>query len=263
MGTVPREIMKHIAKSTRARRDAGRKSFRRVKSNEERLYHEVVKQIETRILAGALKPGDMLPPERVMAEQFGVSRTVIREATKALELQGLVEVQHGRGVMVDTPSLANVADSLLRYMRIRESPIWALWELRRIIEVEIAGLAAERWEDADLAEVKTQLTRLEASVDNPQEYIEHDFEFHRAIARAGHNPLFPTVLEPFVSLLRESRHLGASVPNAPFKSIIVHRRIVDAIEKRNPPEARTAMREHFTQVAEFLAESQAITARRR
>jgi GntR family transcriptional repressor for pyruvate dehydrogenase complex len=255
--------MKQGAKAARVRGDNGRRSFRRVKSNEDRLYQEVVRQIEDRILRGALKPGDMLPPERVMAEQIGVSRTVIREATKALELQGLVEVQHGRGVMVAPPSSANFADSLMRYMRIRESPIWALWELRSTIEVEVAGLAAERWEEADLAQIKAQLARLEASVESPKEYVEHDFEFHRAIARAGHNPLFPSVLEPFVSLLLESRNLGASVPNAPRKSIVVHRRIVDAIESRNPANARKAMREHFAQVAEFLAESQAISARKR
>ncbi len=253
--------MKQGARTVRTRRDGGRQSFRRVKTNEERLYQEVVRQIESRILRRALKPGDMLPPERVMAEQFRVSRTVIREATKALELQGLVEVQHGRGVMVATPSLDNVADSLLRYMRIRESPIWALWELRSIIEVEIAGLAAERWEDDDLAQIKAQLARLEASVEDPQQYIEHDFEFHRAIGRAGHNPLFPSVLEPFVSLLLESRRLGASVPNAPRRLFVVHRRIVDAIEKRDPAAAREVMREHFAQVAEFLAESQAVSGR--
>jgi GntR family transcriptional repressor for pyruvate dehydrogenase complex len=233
-----------------------RAAFRKVKTSE-RLFLEVTRQIEDQIIEGKLKPGDMLPAERVMAEQFGVSRTVIREAMKALELRGLVEVQHGRGVMVVRPSADSVADSVLRFLKIEESPIWSLHELRSILEVEIAGLAAERHTDEDLQTLDELFTKMSVSVDVPGKYVEYDFEFHRALAKAAHNPLLPLVLEPYVTLMREARRLGATVRDAPKRSIEVHRPVLEAIKKRDGAAARLAMREHFAYVAEFIAEAEA------
>ncbi len=231
-------------------------AFKKVKTNE-RLFLEVTRQIEKQIIEGRLKLGDMLPAERVMAEQFGVSRTVIREAMKALELRGLVEVQHGRGVMVARPSADSVADSVLRFLKIEESPIWSLHELRSILEVEIAGLAAERHTDEDLQTLTDLFNKMSASLDAPAKYVEYDFEFHRALAKAAHNPLFPLVLEPYVTLMREARRLGATVRDAPKRSIEVHRPVLEAIKKRDAAAARHAMREHFTYVAQFITEAEA------
>lgn len=240
--------------------DAGRSAFQRIKTNE-RLFLEVVRQIEHRIIQGELKPGDMLPAERIMAEQFGVSRTVIREATKALELRGLVEVQHGRGVMVVKPSADSVADNMVRFLRIEESPIWALHELRSILEVGMAGLAAERRTDEDLHALNQIFDRMAESLDMPTDYVEHDFEFHRVLAKAAHNPLVPLVLEPYVTLMREARRLGATAPNASRRSIEFHRPILDAVTDGNATAARQAMREHFDYVAEFITEAEAQRAR--
>jgi GntR family transcriptional repressor for pyruvate dehydrogenase complex len=236
--------------------DTERAGFERIKTNE-RLFLEVVRQIEDRIVEGKLKPGDMLPAERIMAEQFGVSRTVIREAMKALELRGLVEVQHGRGVMVVKPSAEGVADSVLRFLKIQESPIWSLHELRSILEVEIAGLAAERRTPEDLETLDALFRKMLASVEAPTEYVEYDFQFHRALAKAAHNPLFPLVLEPYVTLMREARRLGATARNAPRRSIKFHKPILEAIKQSDAAGARRAMREHFAYVAEFIAEAEA------
>lgn len=238
------------------RAEIDRPSFQRIKTNE-RLFLEVVRQIEDRIIDGDLKPGDMLPAERIMAEQFGVSRTVIREATKALELRGLVEVQHGRGVMVIRPSADSVADSVVRYLKIQESPIWSLHELRSILEVEIAGLAAERRTEEDLKTLTELFRQMSDSLDAPNEYVAYDFEFHRALAKAAQNPLFPLVLEPYVTLMREARRLGATARDAPRRSIEFHRPILDALKNKDAAAARLAMREHFAYVAEFIAEAEA------
>lgn len=246
--------------STVSRADVERPSFQRVKTNE-RLFLEVVRQIEDRIIAGELKAGDMLPAERIMAEQFGVSRTVIREATKALELRGLVEVQHGRGVMVVRPSADSVADSVVRFLKIQESPIWSLHELRSILEVEFSGLAAERRTEEDLKTLTDLFQHMSASLDSPLEYVEYDFEFHRALAKAAHNPLFPLVLEPYVTLMREARRLGAMARNASRRSIGFHKPILEAIKNRDVAAARRAMREHFAYVAEFIAEAEANRAK--
>jgi GntR family transcriptional repressor for pyruvate dehydrogenase complex len=248
--------VKGTATATTPKPDAGRAAFHKVKTSE-RLFLEVVRQIEERIIQGKLKPGDMLPAERIMAEQFGVSRTVIREAMKALELRGLVEVQHGRGVMVVRPSADNVADSVLRFLKIEENPIWSLHELRSILEVEFAGLAAERRTEEDLVALGDLIKKMAASLEAPAEYVEYDFEFHRALARAAHNPMFFLVLEPYVALMREARKLGATARNAPRRSIEFHRPVFEAIKKRDPAAARAAMREHFAYVAEFIAEAEA------
>jgi GntR family transcriptional repressor for pyruvate dehydrogenase complex len=197
----------------------------------------------------------MLPPERIMAEQFGVSRTVIREAIKALELQGVVEVQHGRGVMVARPSADSVVDSMVRFVTIQESPIWDLVELRSILEVEIAGLAALRARGEDIERLTATLERMAALVDRPEEYVEQDMEFHRNLWRAAHNQLFPLVLEPFVTLMRASRRLGATAPNAPRRSLQTHTRILEAIRMHDKTAAQQIMREHFDQVAQFLTEA--------
>lgn len=245
-----------VRTTTPSKAEADRPAFQRIKTNE-RLFLEVVRQIEDRIISGDLRPGDMLPAERIMAEQFGVSRTVIREATKALELRGLVEVQHGRGVMVVTPSADSVAHSVVRFIKIQESPIWSLHELRSILEVEIAALASERRTDEDLTMLSEIFQHMSESVGTPQEYVEHDFEFHRALAKAAHNPLFPLVLEPYVTLAREARRLGAMVRNAPRRSIEFHRPILEAVKDKDAAAARRAMQAHFDYVAEFIAEAEA------
>ncbi|MBM4465026.1 MAG: FadR family transcriptional regulator [Chloroflexi bacterium] len=229
--------------------------FRKIKDNE-RLFQKVVDEVGTKIIEGVLKPGDMLPPERIIAEQFGVSRTVIREAIKALELQGLVEVQHGRGAMVVRPSADSVSDSVVRFVRTQNSPLWALLELRCILEVEIAGLAAERCTEEDIRNLTELWEQMATKVDSPSEYVELDLEFHRALCKAAHNQLFPLVLEPVMMLARESRRVGATAPNAPKRSIGVHKRILEAVKRRDSNEAQRTMREHLSQVAGFIAEAE-------
>lgn len=227
--------------------------FDRIKGNE-RLFQRVVDEIDAKIISGELKPGVMLPPERVLAEQFGVSRTVIREATKILELRGVIEVQHGRGAVVVKLSPDSVADSVVRFLKTESSPLSALLELRTILEVEIVALAAERATLQDLAHLEDLLGHMEELLNNPPEYVIQDMEFHRGLWKAAHNQLFPLVLEPFVTLMRESRRLGANAPNAPRRSIEIHRRIFQAVRAHKQEEARQIMREHFVQVAEFLTE---------
>jgi DNA-binding FadR family transcriptional regulator len=226
-------------------------AFERV-GDDQKLFKKVVEQIERSIVEHELKPGDMLPPERVMTQQFGVSRTVIREAIKALELQGSVEVQHGRGAIVSGASATNVSDSLVRYVRIQESSVWALHELRTILETEIAALAAERCTEEDIQEIDAIIKRMSAKMFSPTEYVELDLDFHRAIVNAAHNPLFPLVLDPFMTLMRESRRLGASVDGAPQRTIHAHMNILECIKRRDPKAARNAMKEHCALVAGFI-----------
>jgi GntR family transcriptional repressor for pyruvate dehydrogenase complex len=232
-------------------------TFERI-GDDERLFKKVAQQIEQSILEGELKPGDRLPPERVMTQQFGVSRTVIREAFKALELQGLIEIQHGVGAVVSSPSAANVADSLVRYVRIQESSIWALHELRTILETETAALAAERHTEEDIRKLDQIIMLMSSKIHSPAEYVALDLEFHHAIVEAAHNPMFPLVLDPFVTLMRESRRLGASVEGAPQRSFDAHRELLECIRQRDTKSARSKMQAHCDLVAAFIAEGAAL-----
>lgn len=229
--------------------------FDRARGERSRLYETVARAIEERILAGDLRPPDLLPPERILSEQFNVSRTVVREAIKALEHSGLVEARQGLGVVVASPSEGHVADTILRYVKLENSPQWALYELRNVLETEAAALAAARRDDEDLAELGSLIDRMTAKVHRPLEYVELDLEFHRALLKAAHNPLFNMVLEPFRAALIESRQFGATVPQAPTRSVSSHRRIYEAILDQDADRARREVKEHFETVAEFLAEA--------
>lgn len=242
-----------MSESASAGRDGVR--FDRARGERSRLYETVAKAIEERILAGDFRPPDLLPPERVLSEQFNVSRTVVREAIKALEHTGLVEARQGRGVVVLRPSEGHVAESILRFVKLENSPQWALYELRSILETEAAALAAQRRDDVDLEVLGSLIDRMTAKVDLPFEYVELDLEFHRALLKAAHNPLFNVVLEPFRAALYESRQVGATVPQAPTRSVSSHRRIYEAIVAQDPDQARMEVKEHFEKVAEFLAEA--------
>lgn len=218
------------------------------------LFQEVVRQIEQRVLSGDLEPGEMLPPERIMAEQFGVSRTVIREAVKALELRGLVAVQHGRGVQISRPTAKVFGDSILRYIRIQKSPIWALHELRSILEMGTVQLAAERRTEEDLSILHALVEEMERAVDKPLEYVKADLKFHKALTDAAHNPLIGPIFEPLSKLMIESRRIGAMAPDAPKRSIASHHAIVKAIAEQDADRAIEVMKEHFDRIARFLVE---------
>lgn len=220
------------------------------------LFQEVVAQIKKRVINGSLKTGEMLPPERVMAEQFGVSRTVIREAMKALELQGLVEVLHGRGIKLASPSMESVIETMVSFVKIDNSPIWALHEMRSIIETEIAGLAALRRTEEEIQGLKEILGQMSEKTDSPNEYSALDIKFHRALMTMTHNPLFPMVLEPFSELMLEARRIGALATDAQKRSLESHSEIVRAIEDQDAERAKYVMREHFEKVASFVSEAE-------
>ena len=220
-----------------------------------RLPEAMAEHIEGLITEGTLVPGMMLPPERVLSKAYGVSRTVTREAMKSLEGEGLVEILHGKGVRVRAKSAVSVANSLQMYILGTPRPLWSLLELRRLVEIGSAGLAAERRSDEEAAELDAITTQMRACLDDPRRYAELDLELHRVLSRATQNPMVEIVLEPFMQLLRESRQLGALARRAPARSIDAHVKLTDAILRQDASAARRAMSEHFDQVEEFLSET--------
>lgn len=214
-----------------------------------RLYEQIVQQIEESILKGVLKTGDQLPAERDLAQQFGVSRTAVREAVKALREKGLVEAYSGRGTFITNGTSQAVRQSFDRMIKIGQpDSSLHLAEVRAILEPEIAALAAIRMEEQYLLAMREAFAVMDRKRNNPEAYIEADLDFHLALAEAAANPLILSLIDSIVGVLREQRIRIFRVEGGPERGQFHHKRILRAIEQRDPTKARDAMRAHLEQV---------------
>jgi GntR family transcriptional repressor for pyruvate dehydrogenase complex len=219
-----------------------------------RLYEQIVQQLEDSIAEGTLKAGDQLPAERELAKQFGVSRTAVREAMKALGEKGLVEAYPGRGTFITIGRSHAIWQSLDRMIRIGGPEGSAfLVEVREILEPEIAALAANRAKEEDLASMREQVAVMDQAGNDPDAYIEADLDFHLALAEAAGNPLILSLIDSIVALLREQRLGIFRVEGGPARGQLHHKLILAAVERRDPGVAREAMRAHLKQVREDSA----------
>ncbi len=214
-----------------------------------RLYEQIVQQIEESILKGTLKPGDQLPAERELAQRFGVSRTAVREAVKALREKGLVEAYSGRGTFITDGTSQAVRQSFDLMVKIGQPDgSTHLAELRGILEPEIAALASTRVEEEDLATLRDAVAVMDGAHNDPEAYIEADLDFHLALAEAAANPLILSLLDSIVGLLREQRLRIFKVEGGPRRGQFHHKRILEAMEQHDAAKAREAMRAHLEQV---------------
>lgn len=216
-----------------------------------RLYEQIVQQIEESIRKGELIEGSQLPAERDLARQFGVSRTAVREAIKALQEKGLVDAFPGRGTFVTNGTSNSMRRSLDRIIKNGEPDGWDyLVEIREILEPEIAALAAVRATDQDLTTMREALEVMDSSGRDSEAFIEADLDFHLALAEAAANPIVLSLIDSIVGLLREQRLLIFQIAGGPERGQKHHRRILEAIERHDPQGARAAMQSHLSQVRE-------------
>ena len=220
-----------------------------------RLYEQIVQQIEASIVKGDLKAGDQLPAERELAQRFGVSRTAVREAVKALREKGLVEAYSGRGTFITDGTTQAVRQSLDLMVKIGQPEgSTHLAEVRAILEPEIAALAAVRIQEAELSTMRDAVSAMDrAGAKDPELYIEADLDFHLALAEGAANPLILSLLDSIVALLREQRMKIFRVPGGPERGQIHHKRILEAVERRDAEKSREAMRAHLSQVRDDSA----------
>ena len=215
----------------------------------ERLYEQIVDQIERLIVGGNLKVGDQLPSERELAEQFEVSRTAVREAIKALREKGLVEIRLGRGTFVTNGASGAVRRSLGLLLR-DENGFMNLAEVREILEPEIAALAATRVTEENIAAMTEAVGIMDTALDNVEIFVEADLDFHLALAEATQNPLIPLLVDSIVDLLREQRKRTGNVEGGLARGQYHHKKILEAIIQRDSLAARQAMQNHLLQVRE-------------
>jgi GntR family transcriptional repressor for pyruvate dehydrogenase complex len=189
-----------------------------------RIYEEIVRQIKAMIAEGRLASGDRLPPERELAEKFLVSRTSVREALRALESLGLVEIRPGEGTFIREASLDH------------------------LIEPAIAGLAAARATPDEIQEMQRILESQAREVAAGRTGVIQDAQFHAAIGRAAHNEAITRIAHAVMDLLTQSREESLNTPGRPTRSHQDHRRILEAIARRNGGGAEEAMRDHIAAV---------------
>jgi GntR family transcriptional repressor for pyruvate dehydrogenase complex len=214
-----------------------------------RLYEQIVQQIEQSIQKGALKEGDQLPAERELALQFGVSRTAVREAVKALHEKGLVEAYPGKGTFITSATSNSMRQTLGRMMKAGQSEGTPnLAEVREILEPEIAALAASRANKENFAAMREAIVVMDEARHDPDAFIEADLDFHLALAEAAANPLILSLIDSIVGLLREQRIRIFHVDGGPERGQYHHKRILEAVERGDSQGARDAMRAHLRQV---------------
>jgi GntR family transcriptional repressor for pyruvate dehydrogenase complex len=216
-----------------------------------RLYEQIVQQIEESINSGQLKLGDQLPAERELAQQFGVSRTAVREAVKTLREKGLVEAYPGRGTFVTNGNSHSIWHSLDRMIREGQPEAMVhLVEVREILEPEIAALAATRSEKDDITAMREAVEAMDNSKTEPEAFIEADLDFHLALAEAASNPLILSLIDSIVGVLREQRMGIFRVEGGAQRGQYHHKKILEAVEHRDALGARESMRAHLQQVRE-------------
>ncbi len=214
------------------------------------LTHELAERLAGEILSGKLAPGAKLPTEQEMVAAMGVSRTVVREAVAALRAEGLVIARQGAGVFVT----GDVARRPFRLTAVELSSleeVLDVMELRASVEVEAAGLAAERGNSAARQRIGKALAGIDRAIARGEWAVDEDYAFHRAIAEATGNPQFPRFLEYLGRFIIPRQSVRAAVHAGEGRGAYLemiqgeHRAIRAAIDAGDAAAAREAMRNHL------------------
>lgn len=208
----------------------------RIRGVSDAISEQILKLIST----GVLKPGDALPPQRQLASQLGVSLSSLREALHALAAIGVIEVKRGRGTFVCDHPVDSLVKQLDWALLLQEEETRELFEARQVIDVSLAGYAAERATEEQIARLSALFEEMMASwrARDLERLDEQDVRFHLAIAEAAGNSLLLHLAQSLYSVvdqfIRAVPHTKAGMEH--------HRQVLEAIVERDPAKARAAMR---------------------
>jgi GntR family transcriptional repressor for pyruvate dehydrogenase complex len=217
----------------------------------EPLATEIARRLVEFILSGQVEPGTRMPSERALAEAFGVGRSAMREALKALSLIGLIEVRQGSGAYLRKADSALLPELIEWGLLLGEQRTLDLVEARQEIEVVIAGLAARRRTDADLAELRAILGQMDTAP-TIADFVDADVQFHLRLAEACGNTALRDIHSSVQALLRTwiARVVEASGDTRP--SYEEHVPLLEAVEAGDAPAAQAAMAAHMFSAADRL-----------
>lgn len=219
-----------------------------------KVYEQVIEQIKDMIADGILKKGDKLPSERDLTTQLGVSRASIREAIRSLEIIGIVESRQGEGNFIRNSFQDTLFEPLSIMFMLNGCKLKEIFELRKVIEIETAALAAENVTEYELNDMLDLINKMKNS-ENEDERVIYDSKFHYKIAEASRNLLIVNILNT-VSTLMDSfiKDARKIIINNKHKDDIdfQHEQVWNALSNHNPAEASECMRKHMELINENL-----------
>ena len=215
--------------------------------NKELLSHKVASEIEEAIVTKKIPSGDRLPSEMELCNQFGVSRTAVREALRTLSAKGMISIEKGRGIFVKSISSEHVSDSMHSYLEVtgNGNTMLEVIEARIIIEPAIAAYAASHHKDQDIIALHQNLEEMRLNTDKA-EHARLDMKFHLLVAEASGNSIMPLILNPIHRLMPNiKKRIMKAIPGAKEAALLWHKKVIDSIESRDPQKAYSAMKGHL------------------
>ncbi len=233
--------------------------FKAVNENKStRLYEIIVNQIRNKISSGELKPGQKLPADRELSEEFNVSRATVREAMKTLHVLGLVDIQHGQGIYISEDIEQNLIDHLTPFFFNKNDSLKNLFEIRKTLETQAAAWAAFRANPEEIVAMENEIERFEALLAeddiNREDIRRHNNKFHILIFAMAGNPVLITITNSLNELIDEIYGHTIEIPDRIEQSLKDHRKIFLAVKNRDPDKARKNMHKHLDDVEQEILE---------
>ena len=222
-----------------------------------RASEDVVEQIKEAVFSGKLLPGDRLPPERELVLEFGLSRVTIREAIRMLEAAGIIQVKTGAngGAFVTEATPKIVTDSLTTLLKLRRATLLELSEARMVVETAIAEMAALRADDDDLAALERAVEHTRRAIDHNGSYASASLEFHTALAKAAKNNVLLSTVISFRDPLNDALNDLGVIQEMRLLALEQHKKLCDAIRRRDAIAARHLMEAHLQYFDERLRQA--------
>jgi len=209
------------------------------------MAEQVVIQVREMIRQGSLNPGDRLPPERELSKRLGISRASLRHGLRFLTAIGVLRSRRGSGTYIAAGPPALDSEPLRMLADLHRFTPDEMFEARQVLEVGLAGLAAQNAQSEHLATIADEVAEMYATLDNPQEYLIHDIRFHRAVAAASGNQIMAALMNMVSAVMYERRRATVERATDLKESIESHRKIYRLIRAGNSEEAKAAMTEHL------------------
>jgi GntR family transcriptional repressor for pyruvate dehydrogenase complex len=216
------------------------------------IFDLTVENIRSFIDKGELSPGDKLPSERELQELFGVSRSILREALRVVEAQGLINIIQGKGAYVKKPGLRTVIEPVRRLINDGSITLGHLMQARKVLEPQIARFACLNASDQQLDMLDKDINGMVKYLKFPEKYLASDKSFHSHLAVFTGNPVLVIMIWPLINLFEGFIPFFYERPGTPQKVFSAHDAILEALKSRDPAKAVEAMQKHLDEVSEWF-----------
>jgi len=220
--------------------------------NKEKLSEVVIKAIKNAILEGKIKPGEKIPTENELVEQFQVSRIVIREALKHIEATGLLEIRRGSGMFVTDSGQKAIGDAFNNAILMQHIDLLEITEARLLFEPMVAGLAAEKRTEEHLEELRKCIVKTQKLVDNKIPAKSENIHFHKIIAEATQTRVISLMMQTLLYSLEQWAPPGEKHWKRDKAALAFHKKIFDAVKNKNSQQAAAQEQDHIVSVLDLL-----------